>query len=674
MSRKAAAKSLSADALPGRLAAGVRHHQRGALDKAERAYRAVLKVNEQNPDALHLLGVLRGQQERYEEAERLIRRALKVRQDGAYWGNLGLALFRQLKFSDAELALRRSLAMNPRGAEAANHLGMALQEQHRHAEAEAAYRYALKIATNYPDAWNNLGVVLADVGRYSDAEAAYRRALALMPELTDASRNLGWLCAQQNRHAEAEKAYRHVLALQPNCHDALVGYIWASRQICAWENLGNAEQRLLASLGRGESSMEPFCLLTLNSTPADQLAATRAYTMRYSQCPSPQPLYRGAREPGKIRVGYLSPDFRLHPLALLLTDVLKYQDRTRFDVIAYSIGPDDGSEERRRIVQAVDQFVDLNALSDAQAAERIAADDIDILVDCNGYTRLCRPQILARRAAPVQVNYLGFPGTMGADFIDYIIVDPFLVPPGFERHYSEHLVTLPHCYQPNSRRPVVESAPSRAECGLPDDGFVFCCFNNSYKLTPRMFEVWMHLLRATPGSVLWLLESNSWVADNLRCEAASHSVSPERLVFAPKLPLVEHLARHRQADLFLDAFPCGAHTTASDALWVGLPVLCLAGETFASRVSGSIVRTIGLPELVTTSLADYTAMALHLARCPEALAGLRERLERNRKTSPLFDAHLYTRHLDAAFAEMWRKYRANEPTGYIAVHAVERDD
>ena len=295
--------------------------------------------------------------------------------------------------------------------------------------------------------------------------------------------------------------------------------------------------------------------------------------------------------------------------------------------------------------------------------ERIAADGVDILVDLKGYTQDARTQILAFRPAPIQVNYLGYPGTMGAPFMDYILVDDFVVPPDQQPFFTEKLVHLPGCYQVNdSQREISPQTPSRAECGLPEKGFVFCCFNNSYKITPEMFDVWMGLLKAVPGSVLWLLEGNRFVPANLCREAEARGVAAERLVFAPRKPLPEHLARHRLADLFLDTFPVNAHTTASDALWAGCPVLTLAGETFVSRVAGSLLRTVGLPELVTTSLEDYQAMALRLARDPELLAHVRARLEANRKNCPLFDGGQFARNLEKAYATMWDTYAARRET------------
>jgi predicted O-linked N-acetylglucosamine transferase (SPINDLY family) len=373
-------------------------------------------------------------------------------------------------------------------------------------------------------------------------------------------------------------------------------------------------------------------------------------------------LPRAPAAASKLRVGYLSADFHGHATAWLIAEMIEKHDRSRYSVYGYSLGPDDQSPTRRRLVNAFDRFVDLRSVSFLQAAQWIAADDVQILVDLKGYTRESRTEILALRPAPVQVNYLGFPGTMGAPFMDYILVDDFIVPADQQPFFSERLVHLPGCYQVNdSRREISPCTPSRAECKLPEEGFVFCSFNNNYKITPEVFDVWMELLKRVEGSVLWLLEGNAFAPANLRREAESRGVASRRLVFAPRMPLPEHLARHRLADLFLDTFPVNAHTTASDALWAGCPVLTLAGETFVSRVAGSLLRTIGLPELITYSFDEYQAMALRLARNAELLAGLRGRLEVNRKTSRLFDAGRFARNTEEAYRTMWEIHVSGQP-------------
>jgi predicted O-linked N-acetylglucosamine transferase (SPINDLY family) len=312
--------------------------------------------------------------------------------------------------------------------------------------------------------------------------------------------------------------------------------------------------------------------------------------------------------------------------------------------------------------------VDLKKASFVDAARRIAEDEVDILVDLKGHTQHARTHILALRPAPIQVNYLGYPGTMAAPFMDYILVDDFVVPADQQPFFTEKLVHLPGCYQVNdSKRPIAATTPTRAECGLPEAGFVFCCFNSCFKISPPIFEVWMRLLTAVPESILWLFEDNPIACDNLRNEAQSRGVPPQRLVFAPRRSLPDHLARYRLADLFLDTVPYNAHTTTSDALWVGCPVLTMAGKTFASRVAGSLLRSVGLPELMTMSLEEYEAMALRLAREPELLASLRHLLEANRKTCDLFNGEKFARHVERAYATMWEIYASGDSPRPFAV-------
>ncbi len=355
----------------------------------------------------------------------------------------------------------------------------------------------------------------------------------------------------------------------------------------------------------------------------------------------------------KIRLGYISSDFRDHPVAVLIVEMIERHDRSRFHVTGYSIGPDDNGALGQRLQAGFDKFVDLRSLSTRQAADRINQDGIDILIDLNGYTRFSRPEILAFKPAPIQVNFLGYPGTMGVDYMDYIIADDVCIPPEYDQFYTEKVVRLPDTYQPNDRkRAVSEHTPTRAQCGLPEEGFVFCSFNNSYKITPDFFALWMKLLAKVPGSVLWLLETNPVVGKNLRRVAAVWGIDPDRLVFAPRLPLAEHLARHRLADLFLDTLPYNAHTTTSDALWVGLPVLTCRGETFAGRVAASLLTAMQMPELIVDSIQDYESTALRLATDPALMSAIRSKLQGNLTTAPLFDTETYIKNFEAALLNM----------------------
>jgi predicted O-linked N-acetylglucosamine transferase (SPINDLY family) len=352
----------------------------------------------------------------------------------------------------------------------------------------------------------------------------------------------------------------------------------------------------------------------------------------------------------------------------LIAGLFEAHDRTRFDITAISIGPDSNDEMRARLRSAFDRFVDVRYKSDQEVALLLRELEIDIAVDLQGFTQHCRPGILSHRAAPVQVNYLGYPGTMGADYIDYIIGDRCVIPPEHHPGYAEKVVYLPDCYQVNdSKRRIAARTPTRAELGLPEKGFVYCCFNNNHKISPRVFDVWMRLLNKVQGSVLWLLEDNKTVARNLRQEAERRSIASGRVIFAPRVKMEEHLARQRLADLFLDTLPYNAHVTASDALWVGLPVVTHIGGAFAGRVAASLLNAVGLPELLTSSWEDYEALALKLATSPAMLADIRAKLALNRTTHPLFDTGRFRRHIESAYVTMWERYQRGEPPVSFAV-------
>jgi len=403
----------------------------------------------------------------------------------------------------------------------------------------------------------------------------------------------------------------------------------------------------------------PFILLATAATAEDQLTCASSFSRRKEQ--SQQALFKHPlkKSGDRIKIGYLSPDFRNHALGHLIVELFERHDRTRFSITGYSYGPDDGSLLRKRLFKAFDNVVDMRSLSDTDAAQRIYDDGVDILIDLAGYTSDVRMGILAYRPAPIQISFLGYPGTTGASFIDYIIADRFIIPKDQEKFYSEKVVCLLDCYQPNdTHRQIAERMPTRKDCDLPEQGFVYCCFNANYKITPQVFDIWMRLLQKVPSSVLWLFESNNSVKENLRQKAQRCGINPDRVIFAPKMAPSEHLARHQLADLFLDTVPINAHTTASDAIWSGLPVLTCVGSTFAGRVAGSLLKAADLPELITYSLEEYEALALQLAQNPEQLSAIRQKLEQTRLLMPLFDIEKYTRNIEKAYNNMWNIWQS----------------
>jgi len=682
-------------------------HEVGKHELAVEYINKAIQQDGRQPAFHHNLGEAQRALGKMPEAIACHERALELQPDlleSRY--NLGLALQQCGRLDEAVACFRRVLQQQPDDTDAHNALGNALKDQGQIAEAIACYQEALHLRPDFANAVTNLGNTWREQGLLADALACYQRAVSLQPSNAEYHNNLGNAFKNQGRLADALACYQRALELDPNyatahynmglvyqeqrhldkaipCYEkaikirqdflAPLGLLVHGRQhLCLWHDIEELSQRVLQAVvnptgGRAKDRLAPFPFLTLPIATAaeQQLRCTEQFVqerfaaaMRLGSQRAWPPLDKSTR---RVRIGYLSADFQTHATAHLISELFEKHDRARFEVLGYSYGPDDGSLSRRRIARACDHFVDLQDASIHEAVQRIHADGVHILVDLKGHTGQARTEILAQRPAPVQVNYLGYPGTMGAPFIDYILVDDFVAPTHQQPFFTEKLVHLPGCYQVNdSRRAIAPRTPDRAECGLPKEGFVFCSFNNNYKITPPMFQVWMRLLRAVPGSVLWLLESNRFVPVNLRREAESQGVVADRLVFAPHQPLPEHLARHRLADLFLDTYPVNAHTSASDALWAGCPLLTLAGATFISRVAGSLLRALGLSELITTCLDDYHDLALRLAREPALLADLRKRLEANRETSALFDSGQFAQNLESAYGTMWEIYTSGE--------------
>jgi predicted O-linked N-acetylglucosamine transferase (SPINDLY family) len=655
----------------------------GNLDKAAACYQQALELKPGIAEVSNNLGDVLLAQGKPDEAATCYQGALQLNPDYAEaHNNLGIVFKEQGKLDEAAECYHRALELKPDFAIAHYNLGLVYHDRGNLNEAVSSYRQALKWDPAYADAHNNLGSALMDHGNLDEAIACYRRAVDLKPDLAEAHSNLGAAVHEQGKLDEAAACFRRALELKPSYLAALVSLIHELQQVCCWDDLRVLSGRVIDAIDQDSDvglayPVAPFSFLALPLvTTAEQqrnsaqkwvkarLKVKRelGYGRAHSRTATPQT---------KMIIGYLSADFNSHAVAYLIAELIEKHDRSRFAIRGYSYGPDDGSAMRVRLVRAFDCFVDVTNLSVLQAAQRIADDEVQILVDLTGYTKNARTRILAQRPAPIQVNYLGYPGTMGASFIDYILVDDYIVPSDQQPHFTEKLVHLPGCYQVNdSQREIAHFTPSRAECGLPEAGFVFCSFNNNYKITPEMFGVWMQLLKEVPGSVLWLLEGNCFAPVNLCREAKRRGVAAERLIFAPRKPLAEHLARHRLADLFLDTFPINAHTTASDALWAGCPVLTMAGETFASRVAASLLRALGLPELITRSLTDYQDAALRLARNAGLLAALGKRLEASRKESQLFNADWFARNVEKAYSTMWEIYASGEAPRAFTVSPV----
>jgi predicted O-linked N-acetylglucosamine transferase (SPINDLY family) len=586
--------------------------------------------------------------------------------DPALHYELGNLLLEQSQAAAALDSYLAALKLAPRHPQILLQMGNTLSALGRFAEAAARFREALRADPGQPAAHYNLGNALRELGQPEQAVAAYRQALKLSPKDADACNNLGNVLRETGKLDEAMACYREALRLDPALHHAHLHLLHQRQHTCDWQEL-EADIAEIRRLVREEprAQISPFAFLSLPGTTAaeqrrcaENWTSNRHAALMGEASSASRPFLRV--EKPRLRLGYLSADFRQHPLTSLVTELFELHDRARFETVAYSYGADDRSPARRRLEQAVDRFEDIRTIPQREAAQRIHADGIDILVDLTGYTQTSRSGIMALRPAPIQVSWLGFPGTMGAPFVDYLIADSFIAPPGADGDYSEKLVRLPDAYQPNDRQRPMASTPGRADCGLPENAFVFCCFNQTFKITPQVFDAWMRLLQALPDSVLWLLECNPWAKANLLREAQMRGIGPERLLFAPRVPMDKHLARQRLADLFLDTLPYNAHTTASDALWAGLPVLTCSGDTFASRVAGSLLHAAGLAELVTDSLEEYERQALRLATHRGELQALRARLEQV-ATTPLFDTARFARNLESAYLALWRRFLDGQP-------------
>lgn len=658
---------------PAHAELGAAYEGLGRLDDALACYEQALRLAPDFAEAWCAKGKVLAAREQEGASEAFVE-ALRLKPGlAAAHAGLGCLLDAEGRHEDALAAYRHAVECSPDDAELRFTLGCSLQRRGHGEPAALELARALDLRPDFAAAACRLGDVFQVLGRLRDAAEAYRRAFAADQTMVAALLGMGRICLEQGRDGEAVEHLDQAYAMEPEHPFVLDMLVLARLQSCSWDGLDTLRAALRARIEQGRIVVNPFVAILAGIDAVGQLAAAAGWGL--SVRPPDAPLFRhsspGAAEVGrKIRIGYLSADFHDHATTHLMAGLWEHHDRRRFELHAYCLGHDDGSAMRGRVVAAFDGFTSVAAMGAKEAAERIHADGIDILVDLKGYTNLGNPAIAAYRPAPIQVNYLGYPGTMGVPFMDYVVVDGVVAPAAEPHAFAEKVVRLPHCYQPNdSRRAISPEIPARADLGLPERGFVFCSFNNPNKFTRETFALWMRLLAKVPGSVLWLLDPNAAVRANLVAEAQAGGIDADRLVFAGRLPLAEHLGRHRAADLFLDSLPYNAHTTASDSLWAGLPLLTCTGTSFAGRVAASLLKAVGLPELITTSMEDYEALALRLARDPTLLGGLRRRLEEGRATSPLFDTALYTRHLEAAYLGMWERWCAGKSPDSFAVPA-----
>jgi predicted O-linked N-acetylglucosamine transferase (SPINDLY family) len=651
---------------------GATLHSVGRYEEAVASYDRAIAIKPDYVDALANRGDALLELGKSQDALASYDRALLSSPDEARaHGGRGNALIALNRAEEALASYNRGLGLAPTDGDLLNNRGNALNRLHRYREAIASFSQALASDSRSLEARANRGDTYMQLRKYAEALADYNAALAIRNDSVQALYGRGSALIELNGHGEAADTFERLLAIRPDYPYARGMMVHAKRTACDWRNEAEGIDRLVAEVRAGKRAASPLVLLATSDSAIDKrLCAETLIKDKFSPA-SPLPLAPPYRH-DRIRLAYLSADFREHAVAMLTAGMFEHHDRTRFETIAISYGQDDKSELRRRLKGSFEHFIEASETSDADIAGRLRQMEADIAVDLTGFTGNSRPGLLALRPAPIQVNFLGFAGTLGADFMDYIICDRIVIPDDQQSAYSEKLAQLPDTFLPHdSKRRVAAGSLSRSDVGLPAEGFVFCSFNNSYKFGPEIFDVWMRLLRQVEGSVLWLPRTNLAAMANLTREAELRGVPAQRLIFASYMPNAEdHLARLRFADLFLDTLPYNAHTTASDALWAGLPLLTCHGKSFAGRVAASLLQAAGLPELIAASLADYEALALKFAREPTLLAAIRDRLASNRDRCALFDTARFTRHLEAAYRHMYGQFMLGRSPASFAVERV----
>jgi predicted O-linked N-acetylglucosamine transferase (SPINDLY family) len=631
----------------------------GDITSAKNNYKKCLKFGNPSHELFYNIARINDEIKLFEEAIAYYNESLKLKPDYVEaWSNKGNMLNELKRYDEAITHYDKALSLDPEFAAAWSNKGNTLNELKRHDDAIAHFDKALSLKPDYHEAWSNKGVTLHELKQYDDAIAHFDKALSLDPAFAGAWSNKGVTLNELKRYDEAIAHYDKALSLKPDIDWVPGDLLHTKMKLCSWSGLSESLENISKKVAAKDRVTNPFPLLALTDDALLHKKSSEIYIQsRHPFNPVLEPILKRPKSQ-KIRVGYFSADFKNHPVAFLIAELFEIHDRSRFEIYGFSL-VNAADEMRERLKLAFDHFIEVGRESDIEAAQLCRSLNIDIAVDLTGFTQDARTGIFSYRAAPIQVNYLGYPGTIGADYIDYIVADKTLISPELQSCYSEKVVYLPNSYQINDRKRVISDRQfTRQELGLPENRFVFCCFNNNFKILPATFEGWMRILKAVEGSVLWLFQDNAWALENLKKEAEKQGIPADRLVFAERMPLPDHLARHRQADLFLDTFPYNAHTTTSDALWAGLPVLTLMGSSFASRVAASLLNAISLPELITKTQEKYEELAIELALSPKKLADIKLRLASNRLTTPLFDTPLFTKNLEAAYIQMYENCHA----------------
>lgn len=628
-------------------------HQQGQLHQAQQLYLQIINTHPRHLDSLNLLSVIAYQTGHVDEALNLIAQAISINPNHAeLYNNQGNILSKLNRFDEALNSYLQAIKLKPQFAEALNNLGSVLKTLHRFKESLACHQQAVKIKPNFAEAYNNLGNLYESMQQPVLAITFYQSAIALKPQYAEAYFNQANVQSNLGLISEAIASYQTALNIHPDYPFALGALVHCKMKLCDWSNLEDDCKQLTQGILDGKKVSTPFPMLALIDDLGLQLACAQIFA-RAKFSTTAYPADTPLKHHGKIRIGYYSSDFHAHATSYLIAELLESHDASQFEIFGFSFGPTIKDEMYHRVSTAFDYFYEVADASDTAIAAQSRTLGIDIAVDLKGFTQHARMGIFANRCAPIQVNFLGYPGSLGADFYDYIIADHTVITAHHQMHYAEKIVYLPTSYQVNdAQRKICASPVDRLTHGLPKHAFVFCCFNASYKILPSTFDIWMRLLSNVEHSVLWLIEDNQMSTEHLQKQAELSGVSPHRLIFAKKLPLAQHLARHQLADLFLDTLPCNAHTSASDALWSGLPVLTCVGQSFASRVAASLLNALHLNALITQNLQAYEAKAYDLATHPDKLDKIKQTLAQEKASSALFSGQQFAKHIESAYLAM----------------------
>jgi len=649
------------------------------LNKSEEAIESwnnAIKINSKNFQAYNHRGVALIELKRPKEAIESWNNAIKIKPDFAEaYNNLGNVLNDLKKFDESLKNYNEAIKIKPNFFEAYSNRGSVLKALNKLEEALNSCNEAIKINPKYAEAYNNRGIILAELKQVDAALENYKNAIKINPNFSDAYNNQGVLLIELKRLDDAKESFESALKINPDSNFLLGRLIATKNNLCDWNSFIENSEKLKNNIEKNKKSSSPFNLLSIYDLPELQKKFTEIFVKEeYPETNSIDPIIK-KKPKKKIRLGYYSADFHNHPVSYLIANLFELHDKSKFELIAFSLGPKKNDEMQNRISKAFDKFINVKSKTEKEISILSRELEIDIAIDLMGFTKNNKFRIFINRCAPVQISYLGYAGTTGTKSIDYIIGDKILIPEKYQKNFSEKIIYLPNSFMVNDpTKKISDKIITREEFDLPKNGFVFCCFNKKYKITPNVFEIWMRLLKKIDGSVLWLFEENSTSIKNLKIEASKGGVDGERLIFANRVPLLaDHFARHKLADLFIDTFPYTAHSTCSDALWAGLPVLTRMGQSFASRVSGSLLNAIGLNELITNTEEEYENKAFSLATDPNYINEIKNKLYKNRLTKPLFNVKLFTKHIESAYTAIYDRYNKNLPVENIEIDQYEKN-